>query len=473
MKVKRISLIIVFSSVFFVFVIVFLFLLFNRLDNDVSENSKALFGEFIQNEDLIYVAIPGDGYHLVPSADIKSFKRISDKYSDRHIGVDVNNVFCGNRIMPKMDPQKVKILGNNYYSDGKITCYCDKGTQESKKIDEWNLFNSKKTQTYFYPMVLLPSSNTPYYAILNYSLVTNGKQVFYKGKLMPKANPESIQAISLNKTERKSLFYFGDDEHLYFKNKLLSIPNSKETYSVKVELQNSEHYLHNFKTGEVYVNDAAFNVKKAPYTLLSKFDAHINHILWLSKSGIYFYNKKDKEVKNIGENPFINSGFKEIAPLIFSNGKETLYIDAYKKWNNNKSDKSLDSRYTVINRLENLDETQTWSKLGNFDTHGSVWKHGKNWYYFDNLGESQLVFNTIYKIKNEETVKKLLEKEIVINSKVIRQFIKDKKLTKPKYTTLLQAKTEYDYVGEKSTKWIFSMMLIITVIGFFLKKSAN
>lgn len=433
---------------------------FSDNDDEVSENGKELFGRFTRYEKTIYVVVPGDGYHPIPFADIKSIHSISSEYYDRHIAVDNKNVYCGNRIMPQMNPEKVVSVGNNYYTDGTTTCYCGISPQikkdltsskEFSKLIDYYLFNGdtpKKPQAYLYPMVTLPNSDKPYYSKLkHFSIASNGKQTFYEGKLMPKANIDSLCTIPLYKGQdkRQSFIYFRDGKQVYYKSNLLPILGNKQLYSIEVYQQRNMSYLYNPINGIVYINNICFDKKNTPYKLMSKFGSHVNHTLWLSKNGVYFYNTEKKEVQRAGNNPFLSNDFKEIAPLVFSNGKETLYVDAYERWHNSKTDKSLDKRCTTINRLEGLEGQNKWQKLGSFYTFGSVWKYGKQWYYFDSLGERQLVFNTIYKIKDEETVKKLLEKGTIGRHKIIRQLVKAKKLIKPKYKEILKAKTKYDF----------------------------
>ncbi|MBE7693528.1 DKNYY domain-containing protein [Tenacibaculum finnmarkense genomovar ulcerans] len=446
--------------IFTILCLAFIYLLNNADDDyEINKNGKELFGEFTLYENTIYVVVPGNGYYPVSLADIKSIHSISNEYYDRHIAIDNKNVYCGNKVMLQMDPKKVESIGNNYYTDGTTTCYCDKATQinkdftlskEFRKIIDYYLFNGdkpKKPQTYLYPMRVMPNSDKSYYSLLkNRSIACNGEQVFYKGQLMPKVNMDSLSTMPLYRDDNKihSFMYFRDGKHVYYKNNLLPIIDNKQLYSIEVNSRKNENYLYNPINGIVYINNFSFDKKKAPYKLMSKFGSHVNHTLWLSKKGVYFYNTEEKEIQRAGDNPFSNNDFKEIAPLVFSNGKETLYIDAYEKWHNSKSDKSLDKRYTTINRLEGLEAKKKWDKLGDYYTYGSVWKHGKHWYYFDKLGERQQVFNPIYKIKDEKTAKKLLTKDIIGSTKIVKQLIREKKLTKPKYKEILKAKTKYD-----------------------------
>ncbi|WP_282088864.1 DKNYY domain-containing protein [Aquimarina algiphila] len=453
MKTKKIVITITIFFCFICIISIVGFLNDNVPDSySIDENGEKLFGRFMYFEGTIYVSIPSSGYHPIPEADKKSFHSISNNYYDTHIGIDKDNVFCGNQIIPKMNPKTVQALGNNYYTDGKTTCYCNISTEINNKLTEVGIreqinyvfFKGEKPQTYVYPLIMLPNSETSYYSLSSHSLATNGKQVFYKGQVMSKANPENTTALSLNNNNRQSFIYFRDGKHVYYKQNLLPIIDNKEIYSIQLDAQNVKSYIYNPIDGMVYIDTISFSKKHKPYRIISKFGSHVYHSLWLSENGVYFYNTEEREVQRVANNPFANNDFKEIAPLVFSNGKKTLFVDAYEKRNNNKNNKSLDSRYTAINRLDNLDPKQSWEKLGDINTFGSVWKHGKHWYYFDNLGESQLLFNTIYKITDQETAESLINTDIFGN-KVILKLIKEKKLTKPKYTEILQAKTKYNF----------------------------
>nr|WP_067142205.1 DKNYY domain-containing protein [Oceanivirga salmonicida] len=348
-------------------------------------------------------------------------------------------------IIDNMNPKILKPLNNNYYTDSEVTFYCDRMTYELK---------------------ILPISKTNYYSNI-FNIATDGNKIYYKGKLIPEAKAENFRAIELlhNNDKRESEVYFTDGKNVYYENKKLDIIYNENVYSVRVKMQNSMNYLHDFKHGIVYVNDILFDKNNEPYKLISKNGNHINHTLWLSENGIYFYNNYKKEIQRAGNNPFLNKNFKEIVPLVFSNGNETLYIDVDEIVSKDRNGiPSSKKTYTYINSLDNLDKNNKWEKLKDINNYGFIWKYGENAYYFDNLGETQFFKSTIYEIKDKQVLNTLLTNKD-IDSEFIYNLIKDKKLIIPKHTKLLQVKTKY-YYNYSNYRLIFFVFLIIFIIIF-------
>lgn len=82
----------------------------------------------------------------------------------------------------------------------------------------------------------------------------------------------------------------------------------------------------------VYINDISFDPKHAPYQLLTLHDEHVNHVLFKSPSGIFFYSSKENKVKRAGDTPFLKGNFIEVSPNIFSDQHRTLYLQSAKAW---------------------------------------------------------------------------------------------------------------------------------------------
>ena len=187
----------------------------------------------------------------------------------------------------------------------------------------------------------------------------------------------------------------------------------------------------------VYVNQFAFDPQFAPYYLLSKYGDHSNHALFYNDTGIYYFDVNKEKMVRAGDNPFLGQSFKEIAPAIFSNGQQLLYLQA-REYRSSKGSSS--SRVT---RILKLDEPQvsTWQQLGNVNYNsGSVWKNGNAFYYFDQLGDSQLIRATVYHIRDPQTIQSLLKTQPRTDD--IRQWIDEQKMVEAKHTTLVEAKTE-------------------------------
>lgn len=418
--------------------------------NEIDQNGKKINRVFKLYQNKIYAAVPSDGYMLIPEADVQTFRAlVDDSYKDAHIGVDKNNVYVGNLIIPKLNPATTKALGNDYYSDGTSTYYCGSNTIKNPELNDWKenfqkikhkMFNGKRPQVYLYPTVELPESNTPYHAILRF-IATNGQKAFYKGKLMPDANPSKLRQLdNLEEDDdvRKSDVYYTDNYNVYFEYTKLPLKSNDKLYSFYIGTLTQEPYLYDPLNGSVFVKDIRFPQENEPYKLISRYSRHVNQVLFLSQNNIYYYDNQKTEVKKAGENPFLKSRFQEIAPLVFSDGAQVLYLEGSEVWGTSRYNNSLKSRSTHLYQLEG--GKGNWEKLGNIYK-GSVWKNDNQLYYFDELGSSQLFRHTIYKIADWATANQLLHKKN--NPEEIRKLVKNEKLIKVKRTEILQAKTHY------------------------------
>ncbi len=432
------------------------FFFIGHSDNESFANKTPLFGDFFIANDHVYINVPGDGPHLLPDVDRESFGPISNEYQDRHIAKDKNHVYCGDRILPGMNPTTCNSLGNNYYSDGSSTFYCFAHPSKDTSISSWSqswkeikheLFNAPKPYLYTYRMQELPHSTSPYHSVLSYATATDGEQVYFFGLLMPDANPSSLKPMIEVSGERlsESIWYNTDGQYVYFKNKKLAIPYNSETYSLHPNFISGEYYLVDSSSGTAYQGDIRFDSTHLPYSPVSTHSAHAFQLLFESTDGIYFYNKTKNTIERAGNNPFLGSKFKEIAPLVFTDGSQSLIIDASSKWAHGGARNSGDRRHiydaTQIYRLDELPEGE-WQKLGEVYRHtGSVWKKGNTIYYFDEMGEGQAINHTIYKIADEDTKRLLLDSPL--NAADIRKLIVSDKLLPAEKTLLLEAKTKY------------------------------
>ena len=452
-KTRKIIAIVVWSLVFFLLVFLFKVMSGNNT-YEIDKNGEEINGIFKKYQNQIYAAVPSDGYMPVSGADVQTFRALlDDTYNDAHIGLDKNNVYAGNLIIPKLNPTTTKALGNNYYSDGKSTYYCDRNTIINPDLNDWKkiwqtmkheMFDRERPQIYLYPTVELPESKTPYYPILDLFLATDGQKVYYKGLFMPDANPLTLRQLDNLQDDdiRKSYVYYADNQNVYYENLKLPIKYNDKIYSFCIDNLYQELYLYNPLNGTIFIENIAFPKENAPYKVISRHGSHVNQVLFSSKNGIYFYDTKEKEIKKIGENPFLESNFQEIAPLIFSDGTQILYLESSEHWGRpsgrSRSGGGLISRSTHLYRLE--DVKGNWESLGT-TYKGSVWKNNNQFYYFDELGRGQLLHHTIYKISDWKTANKLLKKKTYPDE--MRNLIRDEKLTKVKRTEILEAKTKY------------------------------
>jgi hypothetical protein len=417
-------------------------------------------GIFEKYNDQIYASVPSNGDYLIPEADVKTFYLPNDDYHYRQLGADKRHVYCGNILLKDVQPQHLKILGNGYFTDGKETWYCSPMTernedlgviQEVGQIILQNFSLGTKPQSYLYPYFKLEQGDQPYQVNADLDTVSNGKLTYFRGKQLLDAHPHQLRLVS---GEENHVFR-ADGKNVYYYNTLLSLKDNQKLHTLAIENLNNQSYLFNPIDGMVYVNQFAFDPQYAPYHLLSKYGDHSNHALFYNDTGIYYFDSNKGKMLRAGDNPFLDHSFKEIAPSIFSDGQQLLYLQAsvYRAKKGSSSSK--------MTRILKLDEplVSTWQQLGNVNYNsGSVWKNGNAFYYFDQLGDSQLIRATVYHIRDPQTIQSLLKTQPRTDD--IRQWIDEQKMVEAKHTTLVEANTE----NRSDKYWAFIMPLIFVVI---------
>ena len=384
---------------------------------------------FIKYQGKISVPIPSGGRYFLENVDINSFRALdSQDRSTLMVGMDKNYVYCGNISLPELNPNKLEVIGNGYYTDGTNTYFCSPFSQRNEKLSvQMELFQhfmyalskTKKPQSYIYPYIkikidkkLKPVEKLQYFA-------TDGEKVYYKGEVLENADLDTLKSVD-DYNE-----YFADKESVYYKSKLLPIKNSGKLKIVSSEQGNE--FLYDEINGYVFMGTYSFDRKKAPYKVIGDKGNHLYNLIFVNNEGIYYYDKQEKKQKRAGDNIFIGN-IKEISPNVFTDDENIYYFHAYDVWHRRKGGRgSLVSRNTEIYYL---DKKGDWEKIADIESgiYGTVWKKGNRYYYFDNLGINQLIDNAIYEIKDKETLQYLLNnsrsttkiKELIENEKLIK-----------------------------------------------------
>ncbi|HFF8521378.1 TPA: DKNYY domain-containing protein [Providencia rettgeri] len=419
------------------------------------EGERIGYSIFTLYDGKIYANIPSNGEYAIEEADPSSFKvlTIEGHLRDAQFAVDAKNSYCGNKIVPKFNPKTAKVIGNDYFTDGETIIYCSSISQVNNDLSDleylwqtwlfgWEL--AGKPPRYYYPLVLLPKSNKAYQLIGNRDVLDDGEQVYFKGHVMSGADAQNLRAVNfirLNNTLWESAFFFHDGKSVYYQQDKLALKDNDDLYSFDVDNLHDEAYLFSPQSGDVAVNNLLFPSEFAPYQIISRHGAHVNHALFLSDNSVYFYDKKKGKIRRAGDNLFPETGCPEISPLIFYCNNKTYYVGSSEKWGSNRSP-GLISRRTSLYQLQS-ESAEPWVKIGNVTNHhyAEVWRKGSQTYYFDRLGSSQLIFQTMYKITSEKIANRLLNEPLRPND--IRQMVKNGDLQAVSNIEILHAETKY------------------------------
>lgn len=448
---------------------------------DFEKKASRLNGIFATHEGKVYAMVPSNGYCEVKGARAETIKVFPDNFEDAHIAYDDRNVYAGNIILEGLNPASLKALGNNYYTDGTLAYYCSRNSERNTSLGALSevlqligerMGISGKPQSYWYPAVRLPGSKTGYQAREGYSIAVNSKQAFYKGLPLPGADPNHIRPVAVRRPGREdyeSHTHFTDGKQVYYENQLLPLNDHPKIYEQHIEgdIPSRNTYLIDSEKGMVYADGHAFDVAKAPYKLLSAELEHANQVLFAAKDGIYFYNAETEKVERAGKNPFVQNSFEEIAPDVFRSGDKIYFLNAGEVWGNKSG---LQSRETRLMVLKNVSASGI-RFIGNKENrYANVWQSGSRYFYFDDLGGSQLMPHAVYEIKDAVTAQRLAT-AADLRSDDIRQLSSAGKLIPAASEKLLTAATDYDNPDRKAVYWIVGGGIALALLMTFLLRN--
>ena len=436
--------------IFLCFIVIFYVAFSGDNTSEIQENGERYgTSDFYRYKDKIYVLVYGDGLLEVEGVDIPTFKVFDTEDNNGNVAYDKNRVYFGNIAVSDLDTNKLYYVGNNYYSDGTDSYFCSTSVETYEELSARSiniknifhfLFKTKRPQHYFYPYKKLETNKRlkKFEELRNFA--TNGEEIYYAGEKLVNADINTIKKIE------EGLFYFVDKENVYYKSKLLSFKNNGKL-KVFHEKNGNIYYLYDEESENVYADDYLFDTVNAPYKVIGIDGTHNFSLLFISKDGVYFYDPLKKKQERIGDNIF-KGEIKEIYPDIFSDDENVYYLDVYEDWAKKRVNNYFSLRKKLLNgqlisrntRIRYLDKKTAWEndwkKVADIysDTHGSIWKKGNKYYYFDIYGFSQSIHKPIYEITDKEVLdyllnfSKLKDRNIINLPDKIRNFISEGKL---------------------------------------------
>ncbi len=433
--------------------------------------------EFIKYQGKISVAIPSGGRYFLNGVDINSFRTLnSGDRSTRIIGLDKNHVYFGNIAIPDLDPNKLEVIGNGYYTDGTTTYFCSPVSERNKNLSvpmeilqslTYAFSKSKRAQDYIYPYRKVETDKK--ITVQDFSFfATDGEKVYYKGEVLENADLNTLKSVDGYNE------YFADKENVYYQSKLLPIKNSGKLMVVSRE--QGDKFLYDEANGYVFIEDYSFDREKAPYKVIGNNGNHLYNLAFVNNEGIYYYDDQEKKQLKAGDNIFIGN-IEEISPNIFTDDKNIYYFHAYDVWKNYKNGgRVLFSRNTEIYYLDKKDG---WEKVKDIRSGiiGAIWKKGNRYYYFDNLGMFQLINNTIYEIRDKETLEYLLlNGDEIGSSHSIGKFVENGKLIAINGEKKVEIVVKYKNARitmAKYSKIFLAIVIIASIIIRLLKGLRN
>ena len=418
---------------------------------------------FFKYQGKIYVFTLNDGMQVLENVDMETFKAFEPgDYFTQNIALDKNSVYFGNVIIPDLDPNKLEVIGNGYYTDGTNSYFYSPFSE----LD-------KESSKYIYPYKKIENAKN-LKVLENFELfAVDGDNVYYKGEILKNADLNTLKIIDKNNE------YFADKENVYYRSKLLPIKNSGKLKIVSSE--QGDTFLYDEASGYVFIGDYTFDKEKAPYKVIGNNGTNLYNLIFIGKDGIYYYDTEKKKQLKAGDNIFIGN-IEKIAPNIFTDDKNIYYFSAYSVRSGSR--KSLGELLSRNTDIYYLDKKDGWEKVKDIreGSIGSIWKKGNKYYYFNNLGIFNSIDNTVYKISDKETLNYLLSKAddetddikseglTAINTDYIRDLIKNEKLIavsgEKKMTITIKYKTD---IVDKIFKYSIRIFLVVYFIFIIFK----
>jgi len=484
-KNSRISFI---KFIFIIYIIIFIFLSLSYIlllikksgsDSYEIENYGQKYGntQFIKYQGKISIPVPSGGRYFLENVDVDSFRVLdSQNYSDRSIlivGLDKNSVYFGNIRIPDLNPNKLKVIGNGYYTDGTNTYFCSDMSERNKNLSSpmeifqtliYAFSKTKRPQSYIYPYKKVETDKRLKAVDNLLFFATDGDKVYYKGKVLENADLNTLVPIDGQYT------YFTDKENVYYHSKLLPIKNSGNLKVVS--LNPDDKFLYDEINGYVFIRDYSFDRKKAPYKIIGSNGTHLYSLIFVSDDGIYFYDSENKKQVKLKDNIFVGD-IEEISPNVFTDNENIYYFQNYEIWKKYKNRGSfLASRNTEV---YSLGKKESWKKLADIGNEniGSLWQKDNEYYYFDNLENSSSKVDyrsTIYKITDKKTLESLLFYPEYINVEKIDEFILNKNFEDAKGEKLFTATIKFHNVLKIFLGVLLVLGFIFIVFFLYLNK---
>ena len=411
------------------------------------DDEQIKYSDFYKKGDEIYALVVGAGYFAIPDADAASFRVLDFGSGYRsNVGADVNAVYCGNIAMSELEPARTKAVAFGYVSDGQVSYFCDGDAVPNDALGPIELayqtlahifWDAPKPQSYLYKFKRMDATDLRQIAGLYYA--AEDSRAFYKGEVLAGADAANLQAIK-GSDGRASSVYTADGASVYFKNLRLDARDNGGHYELL--RQRLSYFLWDAKGGDVFANDLEFDPAAAPYTPLNRQLAHSNHLLFASPSGIYYFDENDGKQRRAADNPFAGE-IRALSGSVFQSGERIYFLEGAEVWGGGRSTRRLVARKSGLFALELPYE---WRKVGGVHggLYGWVYSNGGRFFYFDDLGSSQLIDRCIYEIRDLSLVEILLQKQGFGTDK-IREMIKSGGLEAVDGELLFEVKTRVKF----------------------------
>ncbi|WP_107775543.1 DKNYY domain-containing protein [Campylobacter concisus] len=400
-------------------------------------------------EGKIYVQISGSGKYELKGVDEASFRvlKLKHAYDYSNVAADKNSVYCAREILPGLDPNSTKALGNGYISDGKISYYCSSRSEKKAGFNEFiavmkslaHVFiKSYDDSSYFYRTKLVESANLE--PIFDAGFARDGSILYYKGEKLD-AKPSELRYITAENGAPSG--YYTDGKSLFLGFYKLDASYTDEVRQICYDPKHDIEYLFEPKSGAVFANEHKFSAQNMPYSAIYSVDnVHSFWPLFASKDGIYFWDGSKNEQAKISDYQ-LKGELKRLYADIFIDESSAYFLQQGEEWQRSKHGRHL---VTQTVSLYKFAPSSSWREVGQVKDgeYGAVYANGEKVYFFSSIKPFYGIKHSVYEVADLSVIEILTRASKELSAKDISEMIKRGELVETSGEEVARSRIEFD-----------------------------
>ena len=400
-------------------------------------------------EGKIYVQISGSGKYELKGVDEASFRvlKLKHAYDYSNVGADKNHVYCAREILPGLDPNSTKVLGNGYLSDGKVSYYCATRSEKEAGFSEFSAIVKNLAHTfiksydespYFYRTKRVESTNLE--PIFDAGFARDGATLYYKGEKLD-ADPSELRYITTENGAPSG--YYTDGKSLFMGFYRLDTRYSDETRRICYDAKHDIEYLFEPKSGAVFANELKFSAQNMPYsTIYSVDNVHSFWPLFASKDGIYFWDGSKNEQTKISDYQ-LKGELKRLYADVFVDDSSAYFLQQGEEWQRSKHGRHLVAQTVSLYKFA---PSSSWRKIGlvKDGEYGAVYANGDKVYFFSSIKPFYGIRHSVYEVADLSVIEILTRASKELSAKDISEMIKRGELVEASGEEVARSRIEYD-----------------------------
>ncbi|MGP1359952.1 DKNYY domain-containing protein [Campylobacter sp.] len=400
-------------------------------------------------EGKIYVQISGSGKYELKGVDETSFRvlKLKHAYDYSNVAADKNSVYCAREILPGLDPNSTKVLGNGYISDGKISYYCSSRSEKKAGFNEFiavmknvaHIFiKSYDDSSYFYRTKLVESANLE--PIFDAGFVRDGGTLYYKGEKLD-AQPSELRYITAENGAPSG--YYTDGKSLFLGFYKLDASYTDEVRRICYDPKHDIEYLFEPKSGAAFANERKFSAQQMPYSAIYSVDnVHSFWPLFASKDGIYFWDSTKNEQAKISDYQ-LKGELKRLYADVFVDESSAYFLQQGEEWRRSKHGRHLVAQTVSLYKFA---PSSSWREIGlvKDGEYGAVYANGDKLYFFSKIKPFYGIKHSVYEVADLSITQILTRASAELSAKDISGMIKRGELVEASGEEVARSRIEYD-----------------------------